>query len=112
MGFKIAKIRGMFYVYCYGSMNWWCAAVTRLQALSSHSWIYTQHSYTPITLNESVTFWLQPPGHCLVRVLLHCMRVRLRNGYTRVYAQIMQHTHMHNAVTRRVEAKKLLSRRK
>ena len=27
MGFKIAKIRDTFYVYCYGSMNWWCAAI-------------------------------------------------------------------------------------
>ena len=48
---------------------------------------------------------------CLVRVcLLHCMCVRLRNGYTQAYAQIMQHTHTHKAVTGRVEAKKLLSR--
>ena len=31
-----------------------------------------------------------------VRVcLLHCMRVRLRNGYTQAYAQIMQHMHTH-----------------
>ena len=44
--------------------------------------------------------------------LLHCMRVRLHNGYTQAYAQIMQHTHMHKAVTGRVEAKKLLSRRR
>ena len=42
--------------------------------------------------------------------LLHCMRVRLRNGYTQAYAQIMQHKHMHKAVTGRVKAKKLLSR--
>ena len=41
-----------------------------------------------------------------------CMRMRLRNGYTRGYAQIMQHTHTHKAVTGRVEAKKLLSRRR
>ena len=40
------------------------------------------------------------------------MRVRLRNGYTRAYAQIMQHTHTHKAVTGRVEAKMLLSRRR
>ena len=44
--------------------------------------------------------------------LLHCMRVRLHNGYTRAYSQIMQHTHMHKAVTECVEAKKLLSRRR
>ena len=56
-------------------------------------------------------FGFNAPGHCLVRVrLLHCMRVRLRNGYTRAYAQIMQHTHTHKEVTGRVEAKKLLSR--
>ena len=40
------------------------------------------------------------------------MRVRLRNGYTQAYAQIIQHMHTHKAVTGRVEAKKLLSRRK
>ena len=40
------------------------------------------------------------------------MRVQLRNGYTQDYAQIMQHTHMHNAVTGGVEAKKLLSHRR
>ena len=44
--------------------------------------------------------------------LLYCMRVRLRNGYTQAYAQIMQHTHTHKAVTGPVEAKKLLSRRR
>ena len=43
--------------------------------------------------------------------LLHCVRVRLRNGYTRAYAQIIQHMHMHKEVTGLVEAKKLLSRR-
>ena len=69
--------------------------------------------YSPIAFNERVTFCLQPPGHCLVRVhLLHCMRVRLRNGYTWAYAQIMQHTYTHKAVTQRVEAKKLISRRR
>ena len=47
-----------------------------------------------------------------VCVLLHCMRVRLCNGYTRAYAQIMQHTHTHKAVTGRAEAKKLFSRRR
>ena len=38
------------------------------------------------------------------------MRVRLRNGYTRAYSQIMQHTHTHKPVTGRIEAKELLSR--
>ena len=48
-----------------------------------------------------------------VRVrLLHCIRARLRINYTRAYAQIMQHMHTHKVVTRRVEPKKLLSRRR
>ena len=58
-------------------------------------------------------FGFNVPGHCLVRAcLLYCMRVQLCNGYTQAYAQIMQHTHTHKAVTRRVEAKKLLSCRR
>ena len=66
--------------------------------------------YSLIAFDEKVTFWLQRACHCLVRAcLLHCMRVRLHNGYTQAYVQIMQHTHMHKAVSGRVEAKKLLS---
>ena len=42
--------------------------------------------------------------------VLHFMRVLVRNGYTQAYAQNLQHTHTHKAVTGRVEAKKLLSR--
>ena len=63
--------------------------------------------YTPIAFEERVPFWLQNARSLgLVRVrLLHCMRVRLHNGYTRAYAQIMQHTHTHKAVTGRVETK-------
>ena len=38
--------------------------------------------------------------------------VRLHNGYTQAYTQVMQHTHTHKAVAGRVEAKKLLSRRR
>ena len=69
--------------------------------------------YTPIAFDERVTFGFNAPGHCLVRAcLLHCMRVRLRNGYTQDYPQIMQHTHTHKAVTGCVEAKTLLSRRR
>ena len=44
--------------------------------------------------------------------LLHCMRVRLHNGYTQAYVHIMQHIYTHKAVTGRVEAKKLLSHRR
>ena len=62
---------------------------------------------------RELTFGFNAPGHCLVHAcLLHCMRVWLHNGYTQAYAQIMQHTHMHKAVTGCVEAKKLLSRRR
>ena len=78
-------------------------------------WLYLKINicYTPIAFNERVTFWLQPPGHCLVRVrLLHCMSVQLHNGCTRPYVQIMQHTDTQKAVPRRVEAKKLLSHRR
>ena len=70
-------------------------------------------SYTPIAFDERVTFWLKRAGSLPLRAcLLHCMRVRLRNGYAQAYVHIMQHRHMHKAVTGCVEAKKLLSRRK
>ena len=45
-------------------------------------------------------------------VLLHCMRVGLHNGYTQAYAQMMQHTHTHKAVTGCLEANKWLSHRR
>ena len=62
--------------------------------------VLTLGTYIPIAFDERVTVWLQPPGHCLVHVrLLHCMHVQLRNGYTRAYAQIMQHTHTPKALT-------------
>ena len=71
------------------------------------------YAYTPIAFDERVTFWLQRAGHCHVHAcLLHCMHAQLRNGYTQAYAQIMQHMHTHKAVTRHVEAKKLLSHRR
>ena len=38
--------------------------------------------------------------------------VQEKVGYTWAYAQIIQHKHTHKAVTGRVEAKKLLSRRR
>ena len=44
--------------------------------------------------------------------LLHCLRVHLRNGYTRAYAQIKQHGHTHKAVDVLVKANRLLSRRR
>ena len=43
---------------------------------------------------------------------MRCMRLRLRKVYTRAYAQIMQHTHTHKAVTGRAKATKLLARRR
>ena len=56
-------------------------------------------NYTPIAFDERVTFLgFNAPGHCLVRA--------------QAYTQIMQHTHTHKAVTVRVEAKKLPSRRR
>ena len=66
------------------------------------------HCYTPIASNERVTFWLQHaqslPCACAFVTLYACA---LRDGYTQAYAQIMQHTHTHKAVTGRVEAKKV-----
>ena len=41
-----------------------------------------------------------------------CCILCVCDGYTQAYVQIMQHMHMHKAVTGRVEAKKLLSRRR
>ena len=66
--------------------------------------------YSDCLRRESNFFGFNVPGHCLVhKSLLHCMPVRLLNGYMRAYAQIMQHMHTHKAVTGCVEAKKLLS---
>ena len=84
------------------------------------------HTILRLPLTREQLFGFNAPDHCLVRACLlhcmrvrlhngytqHCMRVRLHNGYTQAYVQIMQHTHMHKAVTGRVEAKKLLSRRR
>ena len=44
--------------------------------------------------------------------LLHCLRVRLRNGYMQTYAQIKQNTHTHKAMDVHVKANTLLSRRR
>ena len=82
--------------------SWVCHVYTTIQFVKLYI-------YTPIAFDERVN----ASGHCLLRVrLLHCMRVRLRNGYTQAYALIMQHTHTHKAVTGRIEAKKLLSCRR
>ena len=49
-------------------------------------------------------------GHCLVRVrMLHYLRVGLRITILKSHMHTMQQTRTHKAVTRRVEAKKLLS---
>ena len=65
--------------------------------------------YTPIAFDESnflaSTGWL---AALCVRVC-RSMRVRLRNCCMQAYAQTLQHTRTHRAVTGRVEAKKLLS---
>ena len=88
----------------YSSLKWLMRRRSRRKA----------QAYTPIAFDERVTFWLQCTRSlpCACAFAAYCMRVRLRNGYTRAYVQIMQHTHTHKAVTGRVEAKKLLSRRR
>ena len=88
-----------------------CNTLWSYSGVMIHTWpllsLEIRNINTPIAFDERVTFWLHPPSHCLVHVrLLHFMRVRLRNGYTRTYAQIMQRTHTHKAVTGRVETKK------
>ena len=49
------------------------------------------------------------PCACAFVALYLCA---LHNGYTQAYWKIMQHTHMHKAVTRCIEVKRLLSHRR
>ena len=64
-----------------------------------------------IAFEERVTFWLQRgwslPCACVCCIVRMCGCVMFT---CKPYMQIMQHTCMHKAVTRCVEAKKLLSR--
>ena len=81
----------------------------KVLSLSNHSLMMSRHLSMGLLMNrETTSCELKISRSCL----LHCMRVRLRNGYTQAYEQIMQHRHTHKAVTGRVEAKKLLSRRR
>ena len=58
-------------------------------------------------------FGFNASGHCLVRVrMLHYLLVGSSITITQSHTHTMQQTHMHKAVTGRVEAKKLLSRRR
>ena len=69
-------------------------------------------TYSLIAFDERVTFWLQRV-QSLVRVcMLHYLRVGSRITITQSHKHTMQQTHTHKAVTGRVEAKKLLSRRR
>ena len=69
--------------------------------------------YSLIAFAERVTFWLIASGHCLVRVrMLHYLHVGLRITITQSHTHSMQQTHTLKVVTQRVEAKKLLSRRR
>ena len=76
-------------------------------------YLYSSHqivTYNLIAFDERVTFW-HSSGHCLVRVrMLHYLCVGSRITITQSLTHAMQQTHMHKAVTGRVEAKKLLSR--
>ena len=94
----------------------WCKAINLGVFLLGLS-IYTTHLQIKAGLvwlnsdclwRESNFFGFNVPGHCLVcAYLLHCMHVWLPKAYTPVYAQIMQHTHTHKAVTGCAEAKKV-----
>ena len=94
----------------------WCCS---LSVFDIGTTILIQHKYFSLQIcckllysdclrQESNFLASMRPGHCLVRAcLLHCMRVRLHNGYTQAYVEIMQHMHTHKAVTGHVEGKKV-----
>ena len=80
--------------FWYGGFN---ACWTELQ-------ITMAYGYTLIVFDKRKLFGSNVPSHSLVCVcLLHCMHEQLCNVYTQAYPQIMQHTHMHKAVTGRVD---------
>ena len=69
--------------------------------------------YSLIAFHERVTFWLQRVRSLPFAVrMLHYLHVGLRITITQSHTHTMQQTRMHKAVTWRVEAKKLLSRRR
>ena len=72
--------------------------------------------YSQIAFDKRVLFWLQRaqllPCVCMCLLQSTSMHVQLHNGYMQTCVQIMQHTHMHKAVTWRVEAKELPSCRR
>ena len=90
-----------WWIWHYWGKNEWINLILHGKHLFLYSDCFRRESNFLATTRPVTAF--------CVCVLLHCMRVRLRNGYTRTYAQIMQHTHMHKAVTGCVEVKKLLS---
>ena len=84
--------------------------------LKSLSWRKQFGNYSLIAFDERVTFWFQrvrslPCATVRVR-MLHYLRVGLRITITQSHTHSMQQTRTHKAVTRRVEAKNLLSRRR
>ena len=70
-------------------------------------------NYSLIAFDERVTFWLQRvrslPCTCAYVALF---ARRLAHNHYATHTHTMQQTHTHKAVTGRVEAKKLLSRRR
>ena len=72
------------------------------------------NDYSLIVFDERVTFWPQrirslPCACAYVALFAHRLPY---NHYTQSHTHAMQQRHMHKAVTGRVEAKKLLSRRR
>ena len=71
-------------------------------------------AYIPIAFDERVTFWLHRaqslPCACAFTVLYVCVIAQWL--YASLRTKIMQHAHVHKAVTGRVEAKKLFSHRR
>ena len=95
---------------CCHDMSLKCIAAFWTHPLLPHS---TSHTRVWLPATREYLFGFNGSGHCLVRVgMLHYLRVGLRITITQSHTHTMQQTHMHKAVTRRVEAKKLLSRRR
>ena len=79
-------------------------------------WLFidkTRHSIVWLPSTRELLFGFNAFGHCLVHVrMLHYLRVGSRITITQLHMHTMQQMHSHKTVTGRVEAKKLVSRRR
>ena len=83
--------------YAHTSEFLWSATKLRQQYRCGYGKLEypLEYHYSPIALDGRVglTFWLQCAYTAMCVWCIVCMWVR--NGYTRTYKQIMQHTHTH-----------------